>query len=548
MTKLWNQFGLQQKLLALITVFLVGFLVFGLIAYRTLDELRINGELYHKISVRDELITDVASPSVNLLEPYVTLHILEDEEDPARINQLIGALRQLEAAFENRYQHWQSPRILEEGPLKAALNRSAVPAREFFQTCNEEFIPAVRRRDTATLTRVARTLRANFDANQKEVTEVQRIAEQEDQLTEQGADQRLRAGVTTLITLGAVLFLGILILGVTFARSITRPLVVVVERAQSIADGDLTQPKLPTSSDDETGRLARVFNTMTDGLAVMARQMREMTGSVNASVAQILAATQQQAASTAEQSAAVHETTATMEEISHSGAQIADRARQVAASAEATSTTSQAGLGAVKNVLASMGGIQEQAGAVAENIVDLSARTQAVGEIIASVNEIAEQSNLLALNAAIEAAAAGEHGRSFAVVASEMKNLAQQSKQATVQVRSILGEIQKGINTSVMLTEEAVKRVEVGRQQADVAERTIQEMAESIIQSIQAFQQIVAATNQQQIGFDQVTRAIQNIRDASEQTAIGTRQLEQAAGNLGSLGRKLQVVVETYRV
>jgi methyl-accepting chemotaxis protein len=546
MTKLWNQFGLQQKLLALITVFLAGFLVFGLIAYRTLDELRINGALYHKISLRDELITDVSSPRLNVLEAYVTLHILEDETDPTRINQLIGALQHQETEFESRYQHWQS--ALEEGPLKQALIRSAVPARTFFRTTREGFIPAVRRRDMAALTRVARSLRPEFDENQKQAQEVQRIAEEEDRVNEVEANRQLRTGITTLVALGSLLFFGILLLGVTFARSITRPLVTVVARAQGIAEGDLTQPKLEATSEDETGRLARVFNSMTDGLAAMTRQMREMTSSVNAAVAQILAATQQQAASTAEQSAAVHETTATMEEIAHSGAQIADRARQVAASAEATSTASQAGLGAVRNVLSSMGGIQEQAGAVAENIVDLSARTQAVGEIIASVNEIAEQSNLLALNAAIEAAAAGEHGRSFAVVASEMKNLAQQSKQATVQVRSILGEIQKGINTSVMLTEEAVKRVEVGRQQADVAERTIQEMAESIIQSIQAFQQIVAATNQQQIGFDQVTRAVQNIRDASEQTAIGTRQLEQAAGNLGDLGRKLQVVVETYRV
>jgi len=548
MTKLWNQFGLQQKLLALIALFLVGFLSFGLIAYRTLDELRINGELYRKISVRDELIADVASPSVSLLEAYVTLHILEDETDPVRISQLIAALHRQEADYESRFQHWQSPAVLEDGTLKSTLGKSAIPAREFFRISNAEFVPAVRQHDMPALTRVARTLRATFEANQKEVAEVHRIAEAEDRVSEADANRQLRSGITTLVALGALLFFGILILGVLFARSITRPLVVVVERAQGIANGDLTQPKLPAASEDETGRLARVFNSMTDGLAAMARQMREMTSSVNAAVAQILAATQQQAASTAEQSAAVHETTATMEEIAHSGAQIADRARQVAASAEATSTASQAGLGAVKSVLASMGGIQEQAGAVAENIVDLSARTQAVGEIIASVNEIAEQSNLLALNAAIEAAAAGEHGRSFAVVASEMKNLAQQSKQATVQVRSILGEIQKGINTSVMLTEEAVKRVEAGRQQADVAERTIQEMAESIIQSIQAFQQIVAATNQQQIGFDQVTRAIQNIRDASEQTAIGTRQLEQAAGNLGDLGRKLQVVVETYRV
>jgi methyl-accepting chemotaxis protein len=102
------------------------------------------------------------------------------------------------------------------------------------------------------------------------------------------------------------------------------------------------------------------------------------------------------------------------------------------------------------------------------------------------VNDLAEQSHLLALNAAIEAAAAGEHGRSFTVIAGEVKNLADQSREATVQVRVILGDIQKGINSSVMLTEEAVKRVDSGKQQADVANRTIRTMTDSIQQSVPA--------------------------------------------------------------
>src|SRR5262249_42928780 len=131
-------------------------------------------------------------------------------------------------------------------------------------------------------------------------------------------------------------------------------------------------------------------------------------------------------------------------------------------------------------------------------------RTQAIGDIISTVNDLAEQSHLLALNAAIEAAAAGEHGRSFSVIASEVRNLADQSRSATSQVRSLLGDVQKGINTSVMLTEEAVKRVETGRQHAGVADQTIRAMTDSIQQSVQAFQQIVAGSNQQQIGFGQV--------------------------------------------
>jgi methyl-accepting chemotaxis protein len=98
------------------------------------------------------------------------------------------------------------------------------------------------------------------------------------------------------------------------------------------------------------------------------------------------------------------------------------------------------------------------------------------------------------------------------------------------------------------LTEEAVKRVESGKQQADVADRTIREMSESIQLSVQAFQQIVAGSNQQQIGFAQVMQAVRNIGQASQQTADSTRQLEKAAVNLGALGQQLSKAVEKYQI
>lgn len=544
--KFWNRLGIQSKLSCLVGLFLVIFLAFGIVAYQTLVELRVNGKLDQEISLREQLLAETSAPRVSLLDAYMKVHVLEDEEDPARVSRLISQLQEREADFESQYDLWRAK--LPEGALRESLARTVPPARAFFRSMNEAFIPAVKRKDMNTLTRVARSMQSSFDANQTALEEVLRLARQEDEARKQEADKTLQWRTGQLAAIGGILLVATLLFGVLIARSIAVPLAAVAERAQSIAGGDLRQPKLAVESSDETGRLAAVFNQMVERLSAMARQTRDITGSLNASAAQILAATQQQAASTAEQSAAVHETTATMEEISHSGAQISEKARQVAAAAEAASAASNSGLEAVRGVRSSMQSIQEQAGAVAENIIDLSARTQAVGEIIASVNEIAEQSNLLALNAAIEAAAAGEHGRSFSVVAAEMKNLAEQSKQATRQVRTILGEIQKGINTSVMLTEEAVKRVESGGRQVGVAEQTIREMSQNIVQSIQAFQQIVAATNQQQIGFDQVTRAIQNIRDASEQSAAGTGQLEQAASNLGELGQRLQAAVEAYKV
>jgi methyl-accepting chemotaxis protein len=342
-----------------------------------------------------------------------------------------------------------------------------------------------------------------------------------------------------------------IVLGVFFAvvihRSITIPLASFMRLLERIGQGDLTQ-SAPTDRRDEIGDLGRSLNQMVKGLKEVASQTRLAAESVNAATAEILASTQEQAAATAEQAAAVQQANATMGQISQSGAQISERAKQVATAAEATSTASAAGLQSVKNTTSTMEGIREQAEAVAENVIALSEKTQAIGDIIATVNDIAEQSHLLALNASIQAAAAGEHGRGFAVVASEMKNLAAQSKQATVQVRAILGDIQKGITSSVMLTEEAVKRADSGRQQAGVADQTIRKLTENIEESVRAFQQIVGGSSQQQIGFEQVIHAFRNISVASQQTATSTKQSEKAAANLSTLAQELRGAVARYQL
>ena len=359
---------------------------------------------------------------------------------------------------------------------------------------------------------------------------------------------RLQQMIQQQVVIG--IFLGLLGLSLSWVitRGITTPLSAVVTNAQGIAQGDLRQERLPVSSADEIGQLAVAFNAMQETLKEITKQTHEGTLNLNSACQEILASTQQQAASTKEQASAVQETTTTVEEVRQAGAQISERTRQVAQAAEATSVAGRTGLAAVQDTTQTMDKIREQVEAVATNIVALSEKTQAVGEIIASVNDIAEQSHLLALNAAIEAAAAGEAGRSFSVVAGEVKNLADQAKQATVQVRNILSEIQKGITGSVMLTEEAVKRVESGKKQSEVAERTIKELAETTIESVQAFQQTIATTNQQQIGYDQVTQALQDIRRASEQTAAGTSQLEKAVVNLTALSQQLRKAVERFQL
>ncbi|CAK0758392.1 methyl-accepting chemotaxis protein [Gammaproteobacteria bacterium] len=346
-------------------------------------------------------------------------------------------------------------------------------------------------------------------------------------------------------------FAGLLIAGIIFVlllqRSIAHPLRSFMTFIEQIGRGDLTG-RVTITRGDEIGRLGAHLNQMVAGLREVAEQTRSATENLNAATIQIRASTQEQAAGVEEQLAAVQQTSATLDEITQSGVQISRRAKEVAVSADAAMVSSQAGLHAVEDTTHAMDAIREQAESVAENIVVLSEKTQAVGEIIISVNDIAERSHLLALNAAIEAVAAGEHGRRFSVVATEIKNLADQAKEATAQVRTILGDIQRGINSSVMLTEEAVKRIAFGKEHTDATQRNIQEMSGNIRESVQTFQQIVAATNQHQIGLEQVMVALQNIRQASKQTADTTRQLDGAAANLNVLSQQLTHTVSGYQL
>ena len=356
-------------------------------------------------------------------------------------------------------------------------------------------------------------------------------------------DDAVRSSILALVIVVALAVSIAILIG----SSITRRLGTAIGYVTQVGKGDLTRT-VTVPGDDELTELGTHLNEMTGNLRDMARTTRATAESMHAATAQIRASTQQQAASVAQQLAAVEETTATLSEITESGAQINRRAQDVAQNAQVAASNSETGLKAVEDTNQAMDAIREQAEAVAENIVILSERTQAIGEIILTVNDIAERCHLLALNAAIEAAAAGEHGRTFAVVASEIKSLADQSKEATAQVRSNLSEIQHGINASVMLTEEAVKRVGAGKRQTDATQSTIRDLAESVQESVLAFQQIVAGTNQQQIGLEQVIQALQNIREASSQTAAGTRQLEGAATNLNDLGQGLVEAVRNYRV
>jgi methyl-accepting chemotaxis protein len=319
-----------------------------------------------------------------------------------------------------------------------------------------------------------------------------------------------------------------------------------------VAQGDLsvrtTIDKQERGLDDPLIVLGNALNETVANLQNMIGQISEAANNLSSSAAEILAATTQQTAGASEQSAAISQTTTTVEEVKTISEQASLRSQEVASAAQRTVEVARMGQGAVQDTITSMGEIKERVESIAENILALSEQTQQIGEIIATVNEIASQSNMLALNASVEAARAGEHGKGFAVVAMEVRSLAEQSKQATSQVKTILSEIQKATNMTVMATEEGTKGVDRGVKLVGQAREAIEQLSSAINESAQIAAQVVAGGQQQQTGIEQIALTMQNINQATVQGLASTRQAEKSAQSLNDLARNMADTVAKYKL
>lgn len=317
--------------------------------------------------------------------------------------------------------------------------------------------------------------------------------------------------------------------------------------AARVAEGDLTAT-VGANGDQDLQLLSENLNSMVAGLADISQQVRDGVQGIRTSTAEILAAVNQHTASASEQSAAINQTSTTVNEIRAASEQTADKAKAVAEQAKGSVEVSDEGTQAVETIARSMEEIRERVETIARDILALSEQTQQIGEITATVNDLADQSNILALNASIEAAKAGEQGKGFAVVATEVRNLAEQSKGATAQVRRILGDIQQATTAAVLATEQGTKVVEEGLALSERAGQGIRSLAQTIREASHAAQQIAASAHEQSVGMDQIADAMRDVNEGTSQFVAGAQQSQKAAEDLNELSGNLAALTDRYRV
>ncbi len=534
---------ISSKLLILNGIAVIGLVVFGAIAYNTINAIKVNGPLYQRIVLGKDLIADVLPPPEYIIEAYLTVQLLNVEENAQKMDAYIGKLTQLKKDFSERHQFWEQN--LPSGKLKQALQiDSHEPAVQFFGLVDQRFIPAVRNHDIAKKNLVLKELNRLYDLHRSHIDRVVRLASDMNVADEQSGKGLIKN--RTLLLLGvAVVLIGLVsgfcllishIIATPIAKitaTINRLSVgdvsvdIAVNRSDEVgqlqksvaaiissqkelatsmdrvASGDLTAQIIPLSEDDI---LRQACSNMVKALAEVVNEITSSAEHVASGGSQMSASTQSLSHGTSEQSSSTEQVSASIEQMGASirqNSQNAQRTEQIATqAAQDAKTTGEA----VNNAVGAM---------------------KEIARKIAVIEEIARQTNLLALNAAIEAARAGDHGKGFAVVAAEVRKLAERSRQAAAEITELS-------ESSTNVAEQA--GVLLGKLVPD-----IQKTAELV-------QEISAASQEQNIGAQQITKAVHQLDQVVQQTAATSEQLTATAEELAHQADGMREMVQYFKV
>ncbi|WP_017756274.1 methyl-accepting chemotaxis protein [Calidifontibacillus oryziterrae] len=350
-------------------------------------------------------------------------------------------------------------------------------------------------------------------------------------------EQVIEAGNTimfiTVVFTIAALAIGVIVAWI-LAQKITGPILEIVNRLKQVAAGDLTGETISLKSKDEVGQLANSINDMVFSLRQLVGEVVQNSSNLAASSQEISASTEEIASGSQQQANEASASSEMVKEMSNAIKNVAKYAEDAALSTEQTVKAADQGGKVIKEAVDSMGVISNKIG-------DLSSKSVQIGEIVEVIDDIAEQTNLLALNAAIEAARAGEAGKGFAVVADEVRKLAERSGKATKEISELIHSIQEN-------TDSAVEAVNEGDEKAKIGGSSFKEIVTLVKTSAEKVAEIAAAAEQQAAQSQEVLISVENIASVSEETAASVQETAATANDLAKMAEGLSILAGRFKI
>ncbi len=351
----------------------------------------------------------------------------------------------------------------------------------------------------------------------------------------------------SVIAMLLLTLLGFGVIFVMFNRAIIAPVTRLVGVANKIADGDLTQ-KIAVSGRDEMGTLASALNTVSGNLNTMVSKINATAGHLSDSASRIVDVSRQMEEGAGKQAVQTHAVARSMEQMETTSQEMSQHAEEATNAAAQASDVALEGGEIVRHSIDGMVRVSSTVQESAEKVEQLARHSEQIDKIVTVIEDIANQTNLLALNAAIEAARAGEQGRGFAVVADEVRGLANRTTEATTEIAEMVKVIQSGTEAAVVSMEAGRKEAEQGVEMANQAGASLEQIVEVVGGLSDRIQQISNATVAQSAVTHDVTANVATVSDISEQTENDAQQCSTSSGELAKLAVELREMVGQFKI
>lgn len=363
----------------------------------------------------------------------------------------------------------------------------------------------------------------------------------------ESATKEYHTTMTLVIAAIVVSIILSLILGFLIIRSVSSAASALMNASGAMAQGDLTQ-RVNLTARDELGTIANAFNNMAESFAQALSKVADSSTQV-ATAANQVHSTAEHIATGAEEVAAQSTTVATAgEEMAATSGDIAQNCQMAVEGVQQAANAAENGAKVVEQTIAVMNQIACKVQESATTVETLGTRSDQIGEIIGTIEDIADQTNLLALNAAIEAARAGEQGRGFAVVADEVRALAERTTKATREIGEMIKTIQTETKGAVLAMEQGVKQVEAGTSEAGRSGEALRDILEQVNNVAMQVNQIATAAEEQTATTSEISNNMQQITDVVQETANGAHQAATAASQLNANAEELQRLVRQFKI
>jgi len=524
-----------------------GFLVFGAWTWHTINQTKVGGPNYNRIVLYKDLVADILPPPNYIIEAYLTVLQIADPDRVDELAPLIGKLQQLRQDYDGRHRFW-SGQPLPAGIKTRFLNDAHVPAMKFFEIADKEFVPAVKTGDATAVRTSMNKLAANYVEHRKAIDDVVSLSTREQTDVETSTATATRSDLSVLLLVFVLSAALAAAANYFFGRSLLAGIREASKRLGDIANGVLDQQPQASERTDEIGDLLRSLDTTTSNLRRTVGEIRAAAQTVSTSAAQLSATIATIADSAHSQSTSVNDMVATVEQMSSGLSMMAAESDAAKIKVQQAGEHCDQGSAEITSTTRVVEHLASDVQGTADSMRSLGEHSREISSIVSVIREIADQTNLLALNAAIEAARAGEQGRGFAVVADEVRKLAERTAQSTDRITAMITQIQSGIENAINAMGSGSEKARESIHAVQAAKATMDAIAVETGLLVSHIQQIAQGLGAQSQSSGEIASAVAGIAIGSQENSSAAAQVSTTATDLATIAHRLRAAAESFRL